>query len=122
MKKSGIFLMVLLFVLLGCTNTPKPITYGSDGCHFCSMTIVDKQHAAQFITKKGRTYSFDASECMLNHLKEIDQSTVAQFLVNDSNTHGETVDATKATYLLSENFTCPMGVFLTACAHLGGAE
>ncbi len=122
MKKSGIFLMVLLFVLLGCTNTPKPITYGSDGCHFCSMTIVDKQHAAQFITKKGRTYSFDASECMLNHLKEIDQSTVAQFLVNDYNTPGETVDATKATYLISENIPSPMGEFLTAFATREEAE
>ncbi|MFS4467897.1 nitrous oxide reductase accessory protein NosL [Maribacter sp. 2210JD10-5] len=115
MKKNLGFLMVLL-LSTACTNTPKSIVYGSDGCHFCSMTIVDKQHAAQFMTKKGRTYSFDASECMLNHLKEIDASTIAQLLVNDYNAPGETIDATKATYLISKNIPSPMGEFLTAFA------
>ena len=114
MKKHFVILLIFLLTLAACNNRPKPIAYGSDGCHFCSMTIVDKQHAAQFMTKKGRTYSFDASECMLNHLKEIDQTTVATFLVNDYNTPGETIDATKATYLISENIPSPMGEYLTA--------
>ena len=122
MKRFGIILTLLWFAVLGCTNTPKPITYGSDGCHFCSMTIVDKQHAAQFITQKGRTYSFDASECMLNHLKEIDETTVAAFLVNDFSTPGETIDATKATYLISKNIPSPMGEYLTAFGSLEAAE
>ena len=122
MKKYMIFLSVFLLMLLGCTNAPKPIAYGADGCHFCSMTIVDKQHAAQFMTKKGRTYSFDASECMLNYLKEIDRTTVAIFLVNDYNTPGETIDATKATYLISKNLPSPMGEYLTAFGNLETAE
>ncbi len=113
--KNFVFVLIA-FVVLGCNNTPKPIAYGTDGCHFCSMTIVDKQHAAQFMTKKGRSYAFDASECMLNHIKEIDASTIAQLLVNDYNAPGETIDATKATYLISENIPSPMGEFLTAFA------
>ena len=113
--KKMIYIMFVI-ALLGCNSTPKPISYGIDGCHYCSMTIVDKQHAAQFMTKKGRNYVFDASECMLNYLKEIDDATVAQFLVNDYNTPGETIDATKATYLISENIPSPMGAFLTAFA------
>ncbi|MDB4293277.1 nitrous oxide reductase accessory protein NosL [Maribacter sp.] len=114
MKKIAFVLLVVL--LLGCSTTPKPIAYGSDGCHFCSMTIVDKQHAAQFMTQKGRSYAFDASECMVNHLKEIDKTTVALFLVNDYNAPGKTIDATKATYLISKNIPSPMGEFLTAFA------
>lgn len=122
MKKSVVFLVVILLALSGCTSTPKPIVYGSDACHFCSMTIVDKQHAAQFMTKKGRSYTFDASECMLNHLKEIEADKVGLYLVNDYNAPGEVIDATKATFLISENIPSPMGAFLTAFATKEAAQ
>lgn len=122
MKKYSSIVVVFFFTLLGCNNGPKTLVYGSDGCHFCSMTIVDKQHAAQFMTKKGRTYSFDASECMLNHLKKIDQTTVETFLVNDYETPGETIDATKAIYLISKNIPSPMGEYLTAFANIESAK
>lgn len=122
MKKLSTPIIVLLLILSACNSTPKPIAYGSDGCHFCSMTIVDKQHAAQFMTKKGRSYAFDASECMLNHLKEIDETTIATFLVNDYDTPGETIDATKATYLISKNIPSPMGAYLSAFGTKEAAE
>lgn len=107
---------------MGCNNTPKPLSYGSEGCHFCSMTIVDKQHAAQFMTKKGRTYSFDAIECMMNHLKEIDVNDVATLLVNDYQNSGEFIEASKATYLISKNIPSPMGEFLSAFSSKESAE
>ncbi len=122
MKKYSIMALVFFFMLLGCNNTPKLLSYASDGCHFCSMTIVDKQHAAQFMTQKGRTYSFDASECMMNHLKEMDTIEVKMFLVNNYNAPGEFIDATKATYLISKNIPSPMGEFLTAFATSDAAE
>ncbi len=116
--------MVLIgfLTVLGCSISPKPIEYGSDGCHFCSMTIVDRQHAAQIVTEKGKPFKFDASECMMNHLKEVDDSTVALFLVNDYNHPGELIDATQATYLISENIPSPMGEFLTAFASSEDAQ
>lgn len=116
MKDSRLVLAFFLLVLASCTHTPKPIIYGSDGCYFCSMTIVDQQHAAQFMTKKGRSYTFDATECMLNHLKEIDASTVGLYLVNDYDAPGTFIDATKVTFLISQNIPSPMGEFLTAFA------
>lgn len=122
MKKKSMILIVLSLILSACNSTPKPIAYGSNSCHFCSMTIVDKQHAAQFMTKKGRSYVFDASECMLNHLKEIDNTTVETFLVNDYNRPGVTIDATKATYLISKNIPSPMGAYLTAFASKEAAQ
>nr|WP_298930881.1 nitrous oxide reductase accessory protein NosL [uncultured Allomuricauda sp.] len=109
-----IFGFILMLSISSCNIGPKPINYGSDGCHFCSMTIVDKQHAAQFVTKKGKVFKFDAAECMMNHLHEIDETTVSMFLVNDYNAPGELIDATKATYLISKNIPSPMGEYLTA--------
>jgi copper chaperone NosL len=78
------------------------------------MTIVDKQHAAEFVTQKGKVFKFDATECMMNHLKEIDNTTIAMYLVNDYDTPGELINATEATYLISKNIPSPMGEFLTA--------
>ncbi|TLP80183.1 nitrous oxide reductase accessory protein NosL [Maribacter sp. ACAM166] len=121
--KQFLYLLTLISLSFSsCSISPKPIAYGSDGCHFCSMTIVDKQHAAEFVTKKGRSYKFDASECMLNYLKGIDKESVALFLVNDYDAPGEFIDATKATYLISNNIPSPMGAFLTAFETLEAAE
>jgi len=114
MKSLTIIGVIWLLVLSACKSDPKPIVYGSEGCNFCSMTIVDKQHAAQFMTKKGRSYSFDATECMLNYLRDVEPETVALYRVNDYNNPGVFVDATKATYLISEKIPSPMGAFLTA--------
>ena len=54
-------IVVFLFLLLtsSCNVGPQPISYGSDGCHFCSMTIVDRQHAAEIVTDKGKGFKFD---------------------------------------------------------------
>ncbi len=114
MKYSYCIVGLLIMGLSSCNIGPAPINYGSDGCHFCSMTIVDTQHAAQFVTDKGKVFKFDATECMMNYLKEIDQSTVAIFLVNDYNAPGELINAKEATYLISKNIPSPMGEFLTA--------
>ncbi|WP_421812415.1 nitrous oxide reductase accessory protein NosL [Flagellimonas sp.] len=114
MKSSIILLLAVLGFITGCTVSPKPIDYGHVGCHYCSMTIVDKQHAAQLVTKKGKVFNFDAVECMMNQLKEEDESAIALFLVNDFDRPGELVDAKKATYLVSENIPSPMGAFLSA--------
>ncbi|QBA63218.1 nitrous oxide reductase accessory protein NosL [Muriicola soli] len=113
--KSTCYLIVLSLVLLiSCKPGPDPIQYGFDGCHYCSMTIVDKQHASEFVTQKGKVYKFDASECMINFTKDFDSSVIALYLVNDYNNPGVLVDATRATYLISENIPSPMGAYLTA--------
>lgn len=117
MKKHLIPFILLLVLCLSCSIGPKSIDYGHVGCHFCSMTIVDQQHAAQLVTQKGKVFNFDAIECMLNQLKKEDQSEIALFLVNDYEQPGELVDATKATYLISENVPSPMGEYLSAFAN-----
>ncbi|MBD0778415.1 nitrous oxide reductase accessory protein NosL [Maribacter sp. ANRC-HE7] len=109
-----IFLTVVLLAMVSCEVSPKPINYGSDGCHFCSMTIVDKQHAAEIVTKKGKAFKFDAVECMMNHLKEVDVTTIELFLVNDFHAPGTLIDAKDATFLISKSIPSPMGEYLSA--------
>ena len=121
-KKSIVVWVSFFLAFSACNVAPEAVNYGSDACHFCSMTIVDRQHAAQIVTKKGKAFKFDASECMMNHLKEVNYDEIALFLVNDYNTPGEFIDATKATYLISQNIPSPMGEFLTALASIEAAE
>ncbi len=120
MKKIN-YLFFVLF-LASCSIRPEPINYGADGCHFCSMTIVDKQHAAQFVTKKGKSFKFDATECMINNLKDVDNATIAMFLVTDYTMPGKLTDATQATYLISKNIPSPMGAYLSAFKSKEAAE
>ena len=107
-------IIISTLVLSACSSKPKAIEYGSDGCHFCKMTIVDKLHAAEIVTKKGKVYKFDATECMINFLEEFDASTVKLYLSNNYSNPEELIDATQATFLISENIPSPMGAFLSA--------
>lgn len=122
MKKYVAILFIVIVGSIGCSIAPKPIDYGHVGCHYCSMTIVDKQHAAQLVTKKGKVFNFDAVECMMNHLKDEDESDISLFLVNDFDKPGALVDGTKATYLISENIPSPMGAFLSAFSEEQAAQ
>jgi len=106
--------VVSLLVLTSCNIGPKAIVYGNDGCHFCKMTIVDKIHAAEIVTKKGKVYTFDATECMVNFLKEFNTSEIKLYLSNNYNEPEALIDATKATFLISKNIPSPMGAYLSA--------
>jgi len=119
MKKS---ILILLLFSIACSVGPKPIAYGKTGCHFCKMTVVDKQHAAQLVTKKGRVYNFDASECMLNHIKSLDVETIGLLLTNDYDNPSVLIDVNKATFLISEGIPSPMGEYLSAFSSKDAAQ
>ncbi|MFD0863812.1 nitrous oxide reductase accessory protein NosL [Sungkyunkwania multivorans] len=111
-NRLPISLLVIVF-FCACSNGPKPIEYGVDGCHYCSMTIVDKIHAAEIVTNKGKVYKFDAIECMVNYHEQIEEKRIRYYLANHYATPEELIDATKATFLISENVPSPMGAYLT---------
>ena len=50
----GFFMLLSVCLLMACSQEPKPIEYGTDACHFCRMTIVDKVHGAEIVTDKGK--------------------------------------------------------------------
>lgn len=112
--KNLITVLSLIFFLSSCEVAPQEMNYGSDACRFCKMTIVDTQHASQLVTIKGKSFKYDAVECMLNHLAKWDQAEVKYYLVSDYSKPKKLIDATKAHYLISESIPSPMGEFLTA--------
>ena len=112
MKKFAILVLPLL--LFGCQPEPRPIDYGADVCDFCRMTIVDRQHAAEVVTKKGRVYKFDAIECMVSYVQREGEDQFAWLLVNDYLRPGDLTNAGTATYLISPAIPSPMGAFLSA--------
>ncbi len=109
-----IALIAVLLVFTACQVKPEAIDYGNDGCYFCKMTIVDKVHAAEVVTTKGKVYKFDATECMVNFMNDFETNTIALYLSNDFNDPETLIDATQATFLISENVPSPMGAYLSA--------
>ncbi len=77
------------------------------------MTIVDQQHAAELVTKKGKVFMFDAIECMLNYEKE-EGADFALRMVNVYETPKELIKAEDCHFLISKSLPSPMGAFLTA--------
>jgi len=114
-KNHPSLLLVILIAFVSCSVEPQPIDYGKDACVFCKMNIVDRQHAAEFVTKKGKVYKFDAIECMMNQMNEFD-GDIAIYLVSDYSKPGELTDAVTASYLKSQAIPSPMGGFLTSFA------
>lgn len=105
---------VFLLALSSCQPAPKDISFGEVNCHFCKMTVVDKQHAAQAVSLKGKNFYFDAIECMIDFLNESDQSEWAFLLVSDYSKPAHMAEAEKSTYLISKAIPSPMGAYLSA--------
>jgi len=101
--------------MMGCVVKPQPIRYGEAGCHSCKMTIVDKRYATQIVTSKGKAYSFDAVECMINFMLEggvsIDEKTL--LLTNVFSGKEELFPVSEVVFLRSPDLPSPMGMFLT---------
>ena len=113
MKIIKLLFISLLFA--ACSASPQPIEYGSDACHFCDMTIVDREHSAQMVTAKGKAYKYDAIECMVHSFQdEFKDTEMAHYLVADFGQPGVLIDATTASYLVSEKLQSPMGANLSA--------
>ena len=107
-------LLFTLFSLNSCTVEPEAIDFGNDQCHYCKMTVVDVQHAAQYVTKKGKQYKFDAIECLINQLKTVDEKTLAFVLVANYSKPGSMLSADSSTFLICPEIKSPMGEYLSA--------
>lgn len=101
-------------LLASCSKNIEEINYGSDQCEFCSMTIVDKTHAAQVVTNKGRNYKFDATECLIHYLEEqSSEDNMLHVLSANFLNPGEMLDVNTSAFIISDNIPSPMGAFLS---------
>lgn len=106
-------LVVLLGVIVGCKVEPEAIAFGQDQCDYCRMGIVDQQHAAQFVTPKGKQFKFDAIECMVRSLEDRPDGKAIESLWVADFGQSQMVAAHEATFLISEGIRSPMGAFLS---------
>jgi len=120
LMKTKLTLLIALTIsvlLSSCKVEPKEIAYGNDHCYLCDMTVVDKTHAAEYVTKKGKSFPFDAIECMTRKInKAQNEAELAYILVADYSNPGKLVDAKTASYLISKAIKSPMGANLSAFA------
>lgn len=116
-------LFALVVMLTGCSSpAEQPIDFGGDACEHCQMTIVDRQHAAQLVTTKGRAYTFDAIECMVGFQAAFPDRSAALLLVCDYANPGVMIEVSTATFVVSEQIPSPMGANLSACATVERAQ
>lgn len=114
MTTKFILVASCLLSLVSCTVKPKPIDYGKAHCHYCEMTIVDQNHVAFYVTKKGKQFNFDSIECMINDLRLIDETTLSFIQVAHFGNPNQFIDAISTSYLVSPAITSPMGENLSA--------
>ena len=81
---------------------------------FCQMTIVDKQHASQIVTNKGKCFKYDAIECMIHALEDFEENSIALYLVSDYKEPASLINALESSFIISENIPSPIGAFLSA--------
>ncbi len=116
-------LLILSSFLISCSVEPRDIDYGQDHCTLCDMTVVDKTHGAEYVTKKGKAYTFDSVECLVRKInQENNEEQLAFILVDDYNRPGVLINAKDAFYLISEKIKSPMGANLSAFASKEAAE
>ena len=120
-KHIFLFLTFFSFLFLSCKVEAEQINYGKDQCHFCSMNIVDKGHSAQYVTKKGKQFKFDAIECMVREVNEVSTDGIEILLVADFGDQGTMLDAKSSSYLISEAIQSPMGANLSALKSIESA-
>ena len=113
---------IILLLTISCKVAPEAIEFGKDQCSFCKMNIVDKMHAAQFVTAKGKQFKFDSIECMINYTGQNSEEKIALLLVADYGNPGEMTGAETATYLISTAIKSPMGANLSAFSVKNTAE
>ena len=121
--KTFITLLGVMMLITSCNVEPKEIQYGNDHCYHCDMTVVDKAHSAEYVTKKGKAFVFDAVECLVMKINQDKNEEIMAFvLVADFSNPGTLVDAATATYLVSEQIKSPMGANLSAFSDKDQAE
>jgi copper chaperone NosL len=109
---------------ISCSHDPEPINFNTDQCIHCKMTIEDSRFGAEIVSKKGKIFKFDATECMIKYINKgmIQEDEIEKMYVIDFYHPSKLIDATSATYLISPNLPSPMGANLSAFLNKSAAE
>jgi copper chaperone NosL len=88
------------------------------------MTIMDHRYGAELVTEKGKVFTFDAAECLIEYLYQHEDflQNASYILVTSYTEPDQLMDALSATYLVSKEMPSPMGAYLTAFSSRNVAE
>ncbi len=113
-----------LFLLASCSKEVAQIKYGTDQCENCKMTLTDKKYGALIYTQKGKSFKFDAAECLLDYVKEnkISESEIDKYFVINLTEPGELINAAETIFLISPELRSPMGENISAFKNKADAE
>lgn len=113
MKKIIIIMAVILF---SCKPEPEAIHYGTEACHTCKMTLMDKKFGAELVTAKGKVYKFDDLNCMVGFFNSgyLSDQTIQYKLVIDYSQPEKLISAEEAFYLKSDHVRSPMASGIAA--------
>lgn len=116
MKKSLVFLTLVLLLLSACINQePKEVNLHTDECAYCKMVISDQQFASQLVSDKGKSYPFDSIECMAAYAFQTpDVAENAKYYAADYTQRGEWLLIDNADIYHAESVPSPMGLSLFA--------
>lgn len=112
-RNLAVSIMVLGTLAVGCASGPKAIVAGRDQCMHCKMAISDLRFAAQYVTEKGKRFTFDSIECLVHSMRmsevEVRSAWVADYEMADT-----WVPVERAVFLHAERIHSPMGAGLAA--------
>ncbi|HET8523016.1 MAG TPA: nitrous oxide reductase accessory protein NosL [Thermomicrobiales bacterium] len=101
-------------------DEPPKIGYGKDACDRCGMIISDERYAAAIVPEKGDTLLFDDSGEMIATAQETGLESRRAW-VHDMHSK-RWIDATRASFVVSETATTPMGTGVVAFQDAGDAD
>ena len=113
---KNIWILGVLLVSTACGGGQKPIDYGLESCSHCQMIISQTGYGCEIVSNTGKTYVFDAIECMINFVGNgtIQKKDIKSYLVTHINDPGNLKDASQSRFIRSPNLPSPMGMYITA--------
>ncbi|HUF09559.1 MAG TPA: nitrous oxide reductase accessory protein NosL [Rhodothermales bacterium] len=112
--RNGLVVTLLLGALaMACSSGPKAIVVGRDQCAHCKMAISDLRFAAQYVTEKGKRFTFDSIECLV-HSMQMSEVGVRSAWVADYEMEDRWVPVESAVFVHSDRIHSPMGAGLAA--------
>lgn len=124
MTHNRVLLTVLTGLLIGagCNQEPEPIQYGESACNYCRMSIVDERYAAQLMSTTGKTFQFDALECLIHYKHEHPEVQWQIERATDYRHPRQLIDVREAVILRSGKLPSPMGLYLTTVSDSAAAK
>jgi copper chaperone NosL len=122
MKRLAPALALLALLLAACSRGPDVVHWGVEECSHCQMMITDERFAGQVVDRRGKTYKFDALECMADWVNRgvVAAADFHSVWVSDGPEGWTRVE--DAAFLHSDEVRSPMGGGYIAFADAGAAE